>query len=189
MLARAKKGLLSETEIAAVAHELENPASETDPYTLLHILGRAEAKSHTKLVEHFLNQRDDPMVAHLALQILCGFWGYCSRYLSDVSRFIDGVPWDPDEEIRSGAISAAGEYLRATEHPELINKLLAIFENENESQGAREDAYLALARAVGRNWSELPPASRHFDLVSDTDLSVIENVRRRASRRGLTSPQ
>lgn len=181
MLERAKSGRISQAEISTVAEELKNPRRQADPYTLLHILGKAEAKSYLGLVEQYLQFKEDPMLVRLALQILCNYWGYCSRYIGEVTKFVQGVPWDPDEEIRQSAISIAGECLRVNQDAKLLHELIQIYENDGESQTIREGAYLALARAVGRNWNELPSSARHFDLRTQTQPSVIETAKRRVA--------
>jgi hypothetical protein len=179
-LEKAKSGKISSAEIQAVAQELGDPLSEVDRYTLLHILGKAEAKSFADVVERYVDYQDDPMVARLALQVLCTYWGYGSRYLRHLIAFVRGVPWDTEDEVRLAATSIAGEFLRSTREPELLKALIEVYEDEGANQTARETAYLALGRAMGLGWDELPPASRHFDLATQTKPSVIETAKRYA---------
>jgi hypothetical protein len=89
------------------------------------------------------------------------------------------VPWDQEEEVRQMAISVAGEDLRDQTHPELLRELLRLFGDEHQRQLRREDAYLALGRAMGRAWRELPSAARPFDLHDDIDPAVIAAARQR----------
>src|SRR5262249_36734141 len=179
LLERARSGDITEVELSAVVAELEDRTSQVDPYGLLHIIGHAGDLRYRPVVESFLTRSDEPMLARLALQILCKFWNQTENYLSSVASFIEGAPWDFDNDVRQIAISCAGEYLRGHREPGLLKRLLDILDDENEPQTLREDAYLALARAVGREWSELPRASRHFDLTHDTDPLVVEKARGR----------
>jgi hypothetical protein len=187
LLERAKWGKfeqdrLSEEELAMVAEELRKPAPETDPFTLLDILGHAFAFQYRELVERFLECEDDPMLARLALQILCGYWGNTDQYLEEVLRFMRGRPWDQEEDVRQIAISEAGEYLRSNTEPRFLHELIYIFESEDEERSMREGAYFALARAVGRDWKDLPSAASHFDLVTQTDPAVIQEAKERLRR-------
>lgn len=182
LLERAKQGHLSSHEVSEVAAELAGGAPATDRYTLLHILGRSGDTAYRPLVESFLICKADPMLSRLALQILCDYWGYSELYLERVREFVNGVSWDTEEDVRQIAIAIVGEYLRAHSEPALLRELLTIFENEGESQSMREAAYFALSRATGREWTQIPPASRPLDLATGTDESVLKEVNRRLER-------
>lgn len=181
LLDRAKWAQLSRTEIDHVARELQSNQPATDRYTLLHILGRAGAVEHRSLVERFLESASDPMVAQMALHILCSYWDMPDQYLDELIRFVHGVSWDGDGDVRRTAISDTGEYLRSHEESRLLREILQIFENTAETQGMREAAYIALARAADRDWTELPSAARHFDLARAIDATVISAAKRRLS--------
>ena len=187
LLERAKSGefeqdRLSEEELDMVAEELRKPATEADPFTLLDILGHAFAFQYRELVEWFLDCEDDPMLARLALQILCGYWGNTAQYLEEVLRFMRGVPWNQEENVRQIAVSEAGEYLRSNTEPRFLRELISIFESEDEERSMHEGAYFALARAVGRDWKDLPSAASHFDLVTQIDPAVIQVAKERLRR-------
>lgn len=68
LLDLAKRGQISDLQAEAVAQALEMNAPGVDPYTLLHIPGRANARQYRDLVEGQLNARD-PMMRRLASQI------------------------------------------------------------------------------------------------------------------------
>lgn len=121
------------------------------------------------------------MLARLALQILCGYWGKTAQYLEEVLSFMQGVAWDDEEDVRQIAILEAGEYLRSNLEGRFLQELLRIFEDEAEEQSMREGAYFALARAMGREWVELPSAARHFDLATEIDPAVIQRAKERLS--------
>ena len=179
LLARAKRDELTAQEISAVVGELQRPDSSNDRYTLLHILGRSGATAYRRLVEQFLECRDEPMLARLALKILCDYWAGTAQYIPEILGFLRGFDWDEESDIRQIAISIAGEYLRANPEPEFLWELIHIFETEENEQTIREDAYIALARAMGRDWNQLPSSAKHFDLTSQTDPMVLHEAKER----------
>jgi len=180
LLDRAKWGKVSPQELARVADELANSQSSADRYTLLLILGKAQDHSHRELVESFLKCREDPMLARLALQILCEFWGLTEEYLAELVEFVHGVPWDVEDDVRLVAISIAGEYLRTHGDNDTLMALLHIFDSRGAQKIVREVAYRAIARSMGSEWQDLPSSARHFDLVTDVDGTILERARRRA---------
>ena len=88
-----------------------------------------------------------------------------------------GTDWDVDGAVRQVAISTAGEYLRSQKHASLLGQLLRIFSDERQDRVFREAAYFA--RAVGREWNELPSAARHLDLVTGIDPVVVTQAEQR----------
>jgi len=182
LLERAKWGSLSDAEIDHVANEIQKPMFEANAYTLLHILGKSQATRYRHLVEQYLENDSDPMLAKLALQILCTTWGESSHYLEQITRFVQGVAWDEDDDCQLAAVSIAGEYLRTKHDPVLLYLLLELFEREMEDHLLREAAYGALARAMGREYSEIPSAAKEFDLKADIDTSIIERAKSRLSQ-------
>jgi hypothetical protein len=177
LLDRAKQGDLSDREVDAVAAALERADPSEDPYTLLHILGISRAQRHRPLVERYLRWFDDPMLARLALQILCSHWGETREHLDYVRSFVSGDPRDPGDDVRIAAIAIAGEHLRNHQDRELIAMLIGIFDAPTAPQIVRESAYFALARASGLDRKEMPSAARHFDLERDVRLDVINRFR------------
>jgi hypothetical protein len=182
LLFRAKWESLSEDEIKSVADELQKNSPKTDPYKLLHILGRAGAVAYRKMVESYLGEeksKEDPMMARLALQILCDFWGPTKNYLSDVKRFIKKVNWDIENNVRLIALSIAGEYLREFSDQELLQMLLSIFENQDEESIIRETAYDAIARAMGCDYNDLPPISEDMDWEKQINQDYIMKAKQK----------
>jgi hypothetical protein len=182
ILERATKGELSAPEQDAVAEALRSGSASFDRYTLLLALGRAMGKKHRAVVEAFLQEKSDPMLARLALQILCKFWSETERYVSVVERAIVGLDWDHDDDIRQMATSIAGEYLRDERNPALLKELLAIVDDESEEEFTRKDAYVSLARAMGLEWEELPPLSRLPPLAELQDMRLMEAARARLAK-------
>ncbi len=173
LLDRAKSGALSPEEIDEVAEALQAEKAGRDPYTLIHILGRSGAIRYRGLVERFLDCRSDPMLVRLALQVLCSHWNLAAEYEDALVRFAEGVDWDGEEEVRLVALSAAGELLRHGQSERLKHLLARVFTDSSASQMARQAAYFALARASGKAWRDLPPASRVLDLETETDPEVV----------------
>jgi hypothetical protein len=170
---------LSDEELELVAAELEKPDTPAAKFTLIRILGVSYATKYRPLLEHFLVSEGDPILATTALEMLSTYWDLTKEYQREILQFIKGVSWDEIEDLRSVAMSVAGEYLREEENKEFLQVILEIFEDENQDQYLREAAYSSLARAVGRNYTEIPPASRSFDLVKDIDPAVIQEVKQR----------
>jgi hypothetical protein len=151
--------------------------NEDDLYTLIYILGRSEAWQYRKLVEKFLYYPEESMISRIALKTLCDYWGYTKDYLNVLKSFIKGVEWDEYELIRIVAIRIAEEYIRETHDTCHLKLLLEIFENEKEDEVIRIGAYEAIARAVGRDWNDLPSV-REMATLSDEfiDKSVISQA-------------
>ena len=156
LLEKAKDGLLSEHELDQVVAAIKDPGVNADPYTLLHIIGRAMDVSNEELVASYLDWPEDPMLSRLALQILCNYWGLTSKYISYVRKFLSNVDWDVDGDVRQVAASIAGEHLRATWDDDLFRSLLDISTNESDLPEVRVAAIRALARAMGHDWDHMP---------------------------------
>jgi hypothetical protein len=179
LLKQAELGEISEDEVRKVAEELASSAPGTDRFTLLQILGEAQAKSFRALIERYLESPDDPMLARLALEILCLYWGEPRRYLAELRRFVGGVAWDKQSDVRQVAILLSGNYLRSNSDPVLLRAILDILEDPAESTVIRGDAYLALGRAMGRDWNSLPSATTAFDPATQLDGRLLEEAKAR----------
>ncbi|HUD01899.1 MAG TPA: hypothetical protein VMR37_06195 [Rhabdochlamydiaceae bacterium] len=164
LLEEAKWGKLTEKEIASVAEKIKaaGPDEDSDLYTLIHILGRAEATQYKKLVEKFLYYPTSPIISSIALKTLCNYWGSAHEYLDKIKSFIKGVEWDPDNDVRLIALSCAGQYLKESQDKELLQLLLSTYENEEEDELCREAAYEAIALAMGQTWNEILNEERNF---------------------------
>jgi len=127
-----------------------------DPFLLLEIVGEAGGKELAKSVEPFLDWPDDPMVAMLALEILTTYWGLSDQYRDTIIKLMKGVKWDVENDVREVAITAAGEALRQQRDRELLQHLIDIARDENESSSIRGQAIASLGRAEGMSWQDLP---------------------------------
>src|SRR6185437_426082 len=124
-------GQLSKQELRDIVRMVTRREGGTSLYTALHILGHAGDASYEAIVSAFLDSQDNPMLARLALQILCSYWGLCDQYVEEVRQFVDGVAWDEGEDVRLAAISIGGDYLGGHEDRALADALLSTFEDRS----------------------------------------------------------
>ena len=178
MIRRATAGTISPSEIDTVARSLEK--GEGDEYDRLLILGRANAIEYRPLVEKYLDSPDDPMLARLAVQILCRYWGLASEYSDVLERFIRKVPWDEEEDVRVMAVSCCDVLLAKPDFKHLLEYIYELFQDESECSILRQAAYCAIAISVGKLPSDLPSPAR-FDFHKDIDPGVIAEAQRRVS--------
>lgn len=171
LVARASQGSLSERELKQVVQGLTS--GNADPYEALLVIGRANAKEYRRLVERYLDCHEDPMLARLALQVLCRYWGLTADYQAALEQFVRKVDWDEDDDVRLMAIDCAGPFLAENKSPRILSLLLKIFRDESERQIVREAAYCSMALAAGKRLEDLPAASRHFDVKRDVDPLVL----------------
>lgn len=146
---RAKDGNVAAGELREVASILEARRGGSETYRLLYVLGRSYAYEYEALVAGFLDYCQDPMVARLALQILCAFWDRAACYRESLARFLDGVGWDEDGDVRQIAISAAGEVLASGRDRGLLAQLLRLSDPAHADALERRIATEAIARALG----------------------------------------
>ncbi|MBA2367848.1 MAG: hypothetical protein H0V82_02350 [Candidatus Protochlamydia sp.] len=186
LLEEAKLGKISTNEINYVAQKL-NEKSESN-YTLIHILGKAKAIQYRNLIEPFLNYPDDPLVSKIALQCLCTYWDLTNEFSEELKIFIRGEDWDDFDDVRLTAIGISGEYLRSTSNKDLLHVLVDVFENLETSplikraenpELVRSCAYYAIARALGKNYDQIPNTDKIINQLqrNSLDLSLIEQAK------------
>src|SRR4051794_1894343 len=100
LLAKSKVGTLSKQEANAIAAELAADPRAPRAYTLLHALGYSGHREARSLVEQFLSYSTNPMLARLALQTVCRYWGEARRYRVALLNALRGFDWDEDDEVR-----------------------------------------------------------------------------------------
>jgi hypothetical protein len=182
LIGKATNSSLEPNELHEVVSCLE--ANSCDPYDALLIIGRAGAIQYRDIVAGYLNGRDNPMLARLALMILCRYWKLTGEYKDILETFVRKVEWDDEDDIRVLAISITGSLLAIHPDGELLKLIIRIFRDPSEPQLIREVAYCALAEASGKTPAELPSAARHFDLERDVDPQVIAFIQAAEHRFG-----
>ncbi|WKD50338.1 hypothetical protein [Microbulbifer spongiae] len=175
LLEKASTGTITENEVKLVYNALVNHAS--DEYDLLLTLGRAGAKQYRDVVEGYLNSPHDPMLARVALQILCRYWGLAKEFKDTLAKFIKIVDWDEEEDVRMMAIGCVAEVFKQESSPELLGYVYDVFENPEEDEVIRGAAYETLALVAGKSVKELPQP-QHFDLNKDVDPSVLKRTKK-----------
>src|SRR6266849_11221932 len=118
---------VSKEDLSEVVHMVVERRGGKSLYTALHILGHAGNPSHERIVREFVVSCDNAMLARLALQILCNYWGLSNKYVDEIRRFVQGVAWDGDDDIRLAALSIGGNYLHDNEDKALLDAILALF--------------------------------------------------------------
>jgi HEAT repeat protein len=142
LLARVKQeGRLSNSELSAVRSALEAGTTDEDPYTLLHIIGKAGNQSLAPLVTRYLtvglDERDDEddMLRRLAIQILAQWWKRRDVFESVAKAAFQ----DPSPHVRSMAASALGDL--GLDHPELRSQAAVLLLRGLEGYG-KEDRHV-----------------------------------------------
>ena len=176
LVQRASMGTITSKELESVAEFLRNRAG--DDYDHLLVLGRAGATQYRDIVEEFLQNEDDAMLARLALQVLCRYWGLTEEYKSQVQQFVSGTDWDEDDDVRIMAISCTDSLIANPQNSDLLAEIYRIATDQNEDDVARQAAYSAIAISSGIKPSDLPSPAR-FDFENDMDSKLLEDVKSR----------
>ena len=176
LIQRATSGTITMEELAIVAESLRNRVG--DDYDNLLIIGRAGATQYRNDVEKFLKCPDDPMLSRLALQVLCRYWGLADDYALDIHRFVTGVDWDEDDDVRLMAISCSDSLLASPQHRNLLRDIYRIATDTNEEDTVRQAAYAALAISTGVSPTDMPSPAK-FDIAKDIDPKILEEVKKR----------
>ncbi len=132
------------------------------------------ATEHVDLVKSYLEYKNDPMISKLSLQILCKYWGQTSHYKNYIIKFIRGVDWDIDEDVKIMAIGCAGNYLKDNVDIELLQEIYLVFIKDDDEIN-RAAAYKGLALACRVDMTNFPSPYK-FDLLKDVDLDVVDKV-------------
>jgi hypothetical protein len=186
VLSKATSGTLSRPERLAVGKRFRQSRIDSEErYELLLILGRAAATEYESDVAAYLTDNSDPMLTRLAVQVLCNYWGLADKYIGVVAQFCKGSDWDSDEDVRLVAISATGEYLRGKQDPAYLSLLLDTYDSDADDI-CRNAAYSAIARAMGREWSEIPSPRQLLAAPTPND-PVIESARQLVRHLGPTA--
>jgi hypothetical protein len=201
---RAKDGSITPGELEDVARHLRNRESSDQLETLIFILGYAGAVSYQPLIEAILDHSRDWKMRWQALSTLVSKWGVDSSAVrAALHQFLSGVPWDEDEQLRTLAISCAGQVLQKSDDRELALWLLRYARMEVDvrpdssavdewfdptywtklREDLRDFAVESLARALGHSWQEILPLPA---LRSQARAEWYERITNEASKRWLT---
>src|SRR5687768_3043201 len=86
MLSHVRSGhALSTSEIENLCHELQHPTADSDLYTVIHILGKANVRVVATIIEGYLaHKSEDPedaeMVRRIAMQVLGRMWSLATAF-------------------------------------------------------------------------------------------------------------
>jgi hypothetical protein len=156
---------VTEVELESLRRHLRYPEPDDNVYQLLHVISHVGEQCDEPLIASYLERRDDPMAAAMALHALCAGLGLARAYEEVLRRFALGVDWDADDDLRFAAISEMGELIRDESSHETIELLVALASDSSEPSSLRGAATSALGRGVGLEWKEIPNATR---LTPDT---------------------
>lgn len=112
-----------------------------------HAFGRTGRVEHEALVAGFLEYREDPAVAGLALRVLCRYRGLVDRNAGRIREFLgreDGVL-----SPRSVAIGMAGDRLRDRRDPAMLARMLELAGGGAADRSDREHVLTEPAKALG----------------------------------------
>ena len=181
ILVKAKDGTVSDAEFQYVRQIVQSRDIEKgDLYTALHVLGLTTGPESEDLVRPYLGFSHDRMVARLALQILYGYWGIYERSAHDAQRFLAGVDWDADGDVRQMAVELSVPLLReAATSKVTAGLLLRVAEDEAESPVLRADAIRALAGGLWYPRADLPRSGGKPKPDSKWSLEVLERAKRK----------
>jgi HEAT repeats len=188
LLARVKQGgRLSDSEVIAVRNALESTTTGEDPYTLLHILGKAGDQRLAPVIERYLTvglgdrsehdheEDDDDMLRRLAIEILAQWWKR-----REVFDFVAKAAFDdPSPFVRSIAASALGDL--GLEHEELRGRsaellLRGLTRYGEEERGVWGSFYRGALTLAEVEWSKRP--LRPGELTPDQlDQAVLKRLR------------
>ncbi len=163
LLQKAQAGKLETGELAYVAERIKasKPGDDQDLYTLIDILGKTQAKEYRSLVEGFLDYPSDPQIPKIALETLCLSWELTHEYLPLLKQIIKTLQkyedLRKDDAVRLVALKCIGEYIQGHRELELLELLLSTQACKNNGKEIIQyGAYIALIRAMGKDWSEIP---------------------------------
>jgi len=166
-----------------IVHQLESRKPKEDPYTLIHILGKANQIDCREIIEqylrfgdHFGKEYEHPdMVRKIAVQVLCDWW-VLPEYFNTASQLAFN---DPSIDVRMAAAVSVGNLGKY--HPELRREaaklLLRGFASSREEQELWESFYEGMLQLLEIPYEQRPDPTKDLR-PEDVDDSVLEKVKR-----------
>lgn len=166
LLEHAKAGRpLPSADLETLRLQLASPAPAVDPYTLLHILGKAGDRASRTLVEKYLDYglegdqeiEGSDLVRRMAMQVLGRMWGIPEYFAVATHKVIH----DPSPYVRSAAATIVG-YLgaRQAQHREQAAALLLEGVQHRDEACVWESCYFGLLELLQVPPKEWPSATR-----------------------------
>jgi hypothetical protein len=173
----AKEGTLPSTHAAAVHARLVTDLDAPRSYTMVHIIGLTGDERFRATLESLVTTGDHPDLTGLALKLLCRHWGDPHKYKDDLLRLMHSDYELYFGEPRQSALHAASDYIQSHADPDIVRVLLGITRDDAEVDGARCEAYVALARMAGFSDAELIRLSlRRFRPDRDMRHEVLDRA-------------
>jgi hypothetical protein len=117
------------------------------------------------------------MVLALVLDILCNDWSLADRYMSYVERFIGGVDWDRDDDVRAIAMSIAANRIRSGRDRQLLSQLIEIADDSNQASELRAWAYFCIGRAMDEDWAKRLGFTHQVPMEAGSPESLLSRAR------------
>lgn len=184
ILKKAKNGSLPPELLNWAVGKLQDPSVWiVDKTTILRAVAVAEATQYTKEIEALLDDKEDNILSRLSLTILFR-WHSDGRYNWYILEKMSLAQNEEEEYdgLQHTAISLAGEWLRSHDSASFMQALFLLFENSDLDTTTRGEAYLAITRAMGSEWNQIPFIGREFDLKNDVDPLLLLNAKTRLTR-------
>lgn len=168
LVRKAHTGTIAADEVAWAADMLRQGGGGYNRSGLLEIVGSGFGTQYEELVASFLECPSDPWLSRKALQVLCGDWHMSEKYVEELRRFLNGVPWDVDGDVRLVAMLFAGQYLRTHQDDDLLRRLWEIAHGRGPRQAVTEsDIELFGAEGAAVN------AAEHQALKAEAALDAL----------------
>ena len=149
LVIRAKDGDITSAELKEVAAIIKRDEGGDLTYRLLYVLLRSRSVEHEDIIAGFVQYERDPQVASLVLHTLVSQWRLGARYRNALLGAMSGFSWDEDNDVKIGAVTAAGEYLRESHDPEVLASIIKIARTNDPMDPIGQAAVEGLSRALG----------------------------------------
>lgn len=205
LLRLSKNENLLETDIISIEKFLEQniesnkKRSLEDLFAALTVLSKNDKPEHAYLVEKFLNF-NDPIIIELALETLIFKWGLDNDYEEIIIKYLLGVPFDYDGDLKEKSILIVGnlinknlDEIKDTEFPlserdlRLISLLIQIIEDKNEENFIKETAISSLYKSSKKLNSLLSKSKAQYKNLSKDDKDLLDKFNLYSSSSSLES--